>query len=100
MTADPLNFSIFSVIFEVMSAYGNVGYSLGYSCDKLLRPDSACRDASYGFVGRWSDKGRLIIILVMFLGRFKAYTLRGKKTLNVHPCRRTAPHQRPEVAGN
>ncbi|VAH51239.1 cation transporter HKT4-like isoform X1 [Triticum dicoccoides] len=100
MTADPLNFSIFSVIFEVMSAYGNVGYSLGYSCDKLLRPDSACRDASYGFVGRWSDKGRLIIILVMFLGRFKAYTLKGKKTLNVHPCRRTAPHQRPEVAGN
>nr|BAJ95374.1 predicted protein [Hordeum vulgare subsp. vulgare] len=100
MTADPLNFSIFSVIFEVISAYGNVGYSLGYSCDKLLKPDATCRDASYGFVGRWSDQGRLIIILVMFLGRFKAYNLKGKKPLNVHPCTGATPHERPEVAAN
>ena len=121
MSTDPLNFSIFSVIFEVIrqvdifkqiflsmleimyhhlwtnckrksstmfaveirkckcaiklvnimraafikwcpfcfcSAYGNVGYSLGYSCNKLLRPDATCRDASYGFVGMkegWSS---------------------------------------------
>lgn len=96
MSADPLNFSIFSVIFEVISAYGNVGYSLGYSCDKLLKPDATCRDASYGFVGKWTDEGRLIIILVMFLGRFKTFTLKRKKHLNVHPCR--TPHQRLEVA--
>ncbi|KAM0844638.1 hypothetical protein ACQ4PT_056919 [Festuca glaucescens] len=97
MSTDPLNFSMFSVIFEVISAYGNVGYSLGYSCDKLLKPDATCRDASYGFVGRWSDEGRLIIILVMFLGRFKTFRLKRKKPLNVHP--RRTQHQRPEVAG-
>uniref|UniRef100_A0ACD5V4S1 Uncharacterized protein n=1 Tax=Avena sativa TaxID=4498 RepID=A0ACD5V4S1_AVESA len=99
MSADPLNFSIFSIIFEVISAYGNVGYSLGYSCDKLLKPDATCRDASYGLVGRWSDEGRLLIILVMFLGRFKTSTLKRKKNLNVHPC--GSPRQRAaEVAGN
>lgn len=79
MSADPLNFSIFSVVFEVISAYGNVGYSLGYSCDKLLKPDPRCKDFSYGFVGRWTDKGKVIIIVVMFLGRFKTFTLNGRK---------------------
>jgi Trk-type K+ transport system membrane component len=83
--------------FFFCSAYGNVGYSLGYSCDKLLKPDATCRDASYGFVGRWSDEGRLIIILVMFLGRFKTFRLKRKKPLNVHP--RRTQHQRPEVVG-
>uniref|UniRef100_A0A0E0KUX8 HKT11 transporter n=1 Tax=Oryza punctata TaxID=4537 RepID=A0A0E0KUX8_ORYPU len=57
-------------------AFGNVGYSLGYSCQKLLKPDGTCKDVSYGFVGRWTDKGKLIVILVMFLGRLKEFILK------------------------
>ncbi|KAL6652062.1 hypothetical protein ACP70R_010991 [Stipagrostis hirtigluma subsp. patula] len=60
-------------------AYGNVGYSLGYSCERLLKPDAACKAVSYGFVGRWTDEGKLIIIFVMFLGRFKKFSLKGGK---------------------
>ncbi|XP_062183910.1 cation transporter HKT1;1-like [Phragmites australis] len=77
MSLDPLNFNIFSIVFEVVSAYGNVGYSLGYSCERLLKPDADCKAVSYGFVGRWTDEGKLIIILVMILGRLKKFSLKG-----------------------
>ncbi|RCV35306.1 hypothetical protein SETIT_7G230400v2 [Setaria italica] len=79
MSLDPLNFNIFSIVFEVVSAYGNVGYSLGYSCERLLKPDATCKAVSYGLVGKWTDEGKLIIILVMFLGRFKRFGLRARK---------------------
>ncbi|EEE61644.1 hypothetical protein OsJ_16089 [Oryza sativa Japonica Group] len=62
--------------FYFHSAFGNVGYSLGYSCQKLLKPDATCKDASYGFVGRWTEEGKLIVILVMFLGRLKEFILK------------------------
>jgi hypothetical protein len=71
------------------SAFGNVGYSLGYSCDKLLKPDPSCNAASYGFVGRWSNEGKLIIILAMFLGRLKKFILKEE---NPEPAPST-PHQ-------
>nr|BCF80382.1 high-affinity potassium transporter [Sporobolus virginicus] len=89
MSADPLNFNVFSITFEVISAFGNVGYSLGYSCDKLLKPDPCCKAASYGFVGRWSKEGKLIIILVMFLGRLKKFILK-EENLESAP---SVPHQ-------
>ncbi|XP_072970163.1 cation transporter HKT1;1-like [Typha angustifolia] len=79
ISADPLNFNVFSIVFEVISGYGNVGFSYGYSCKRLLQPDSSCKDASYGFVGRWSDEGKVIMILVMFAGRLRRFnTERGK----------------------
>jgi Trk-type K+ transport system membrane component len=59
------------------SAYGNVGFSIGYSCKRLLKQDVHCKDASYGFVGKWSDRGKLILIIVMVFGRLKAYNLKG-----------------------
>uniref|UniRef100_A0A0D9W962 HKT11 transporter n=2 Tax=Leersia perrieri TaxID=77586 RepID=A0A0D9W962_9ORYZ len=68
ISADPLNFNI---------AFGNVGYSLGYICQKLFNPDVTCKAASYGFVGRWTREGKLIVILVMFLGRLKEFILKG-----------------------
>ncbi|KAK1615364.1 hypothetical protein QYE76_020881 [Lolium multiflorum] len=77
LTTDPLNFNVFSILFEVVSAYGNVGFSFGYSCKRMLKQDVHCKDASYGFVGKWSDKGKLILIIVMVLGRLKAYNLKG-----------------------
>ncbi|CAN6240814.1 unnamed protein product [Urochloa humidicola] len=93
ISADQLNFNVFSIVFEVISAFGNVGYSLGYSCEKLLKPDASCKSASYGFVGWWTNEGKLIIILVMFIGRLKKFIIKEEKL----DCARTTPLQRVEV---
>ncbi|KAF7849312.1 hypothetical protein BT93_L0987 [Corymbia citriodora subsp. variegata] len=74
---DPLNFNVLNITIETISAYGNVGYSIGYSCKRRLNTVSPCRDATYGFVGRWSNKGKLILIIVMFFGRLKKFNTKG-----------------------
>ncbi|CAN6206768.1 unnamed protein product [Urochloa humidicola] len=73
---DPLNFSTLNMIFEVISAYGNVGMSTGYSCSRLqqLHPESICHDKPYSFSGWWSDEGKMMIVLIMLYGRLKSFS--------------------------
>ncbi|CAM0909715.1 unnamed protein product [Alopecurus aequalis] len=75
LSRDPLNFSTFNMIFEVISAYGNVGLSTGYSCSRLphLEKEIICQDKPYSFSGWWSDQGKVVLVLVMFYGRLKGF---------------------------
>ncbi|GLJ12270.1 hypothetical protein SUGI_0187860 [Cryptomeria japonica] len=66
---DPLNFSILNMIFETISAYGNVGLSVGYSCS-LRMDNGACEDVPYSLSGKWSVAGKLLLLPLMLLGRF------------------------------
>lgn len=57
--ADPVTFSVFNVIFEVVSAYGCVGISVGL-------PTQA-----YSFAGGWHAPSKLVLCLVMLRGRHR-----------------------------
>lgn len=56
---DPVNFSVFNYIFEIISAYGCVGISVGV-------PDNA-----YSFCGAWHKASKLILCAVMIRGRHR-----------------------------
>lgn len=56
---DPVVFSIFNVIFEVVSAYGCVGISVGVPWN------------AYSFCGAWDTGSKLILCAVMLRGRHR-----------------------------
>lgn len=57
--ADPVTFSVFNVIFEVVSAYGCVGISVGLP------------NESYSFSGSWHVASKLVLCAVMIRGRHR-----------------------------
>jgi Trk-type K+ transport system membrane component len=66
---------------RVCSAYGNVGLSLGYSCQQWVRASAntphaqaaaACRDAGYSFSGKWRAGSKLVLVGVMLAGRHRS----------------------------
>lgn len=74
------------VKYHLGSAYGNVGFTTGYSCERRLNVgDGGCEDAGYGFVGRWSFSGKIILIVVMFYGRLKQFTAKSGRGWILYP---------------
>lgn len=57
--ADPITFSVFNVIFEVVSAYGCVGISVGLP------------NESYSFSGSWHVASKLVLCAVLLRGRHR-----------------------------
>ncbi|KAI5058152.1 hypothetical protein GOP47_0026322 [Adiantum capillus-veneris] len=70
---DPLNFSFFNIIYEVISAYGNVGLTIGYSCSlkTIMAHTTECLDIPCAFSGKWTFGGKAVLILVMLFGRHR-----------------------------
>ncbi|KAL8658564.1 MAG: hypothetical protein Q9226_000898 [Calogaya cf. arnoldii] len=56
---DPVTYSAFNIIFEVISAYGTVGLSVGLPT------------AAYSFSGDWHVASKLILCAVMLRGRHR-----------------------------
>ncbi|KAL7592661.1 hypothetical protein Lser_V15G33557 [Lactuca serriola] len=83
MDIDPLNFNVLNIVFEMVSAYGNVGLSMCYSCQRQIKPDGNCREEWYGFVGRWTNNGKYLLMLVMVFGRLKNFNKNGGRFWNV-----------------
>ena len=56
---DPVSYSVFNVLFEVVSAYGCVGISVGLP------------NVAYSFCGGWHKFSKLILCAVMLRGRHR-----------------------------
>ena len=57
--SDPVDYSVFNVLFEVVSAYGCVGISVGLP------------NVAYSFCGGWHTFSKLILCAVMLRGRHR-----------------------------
>ncbi|MCJ1281061.1 hypothetical protein MMC26_000379 [Xylographa opegraphella] len=57
--ADPVSYSVFNIVFEVISAYGCVGISVGLP------------GVAYSFCGGWHVISKLILCAVMIRGRHR-----------------------------
>lgn len=59
MTDRPMDFTVFKVLFEIISAYGTVGLSLGYN------------GFNTSFTGQFTTISKLVIIAMMIRGRHR-----------------------------
>lgn len=56
---DPVNYSVFNILFEVISGYGCVGISIGVPWN------------TFSFSGGWYSGSKLVLVLVMLRGRHR-----------------------------
>jgi len=68
---DPINYSVFNIIFEVVSAYGCVGLSIGLP------------NEDYSFCGGWHLTGKLILCAVMLRGRHRGLPVAIDKAIQL-----------------
>eukprot|EP00727_Mastigamoeba_balamuthi_P010003 m51a1_g5625 hypothetical protein (1742) ;mRNA; r:781726-791858 len=69
---DPVSFSALRILFETVSAYGTVGLSLGFP------------GVSYSFAGRMHTLSKLVLTLVMMMGRHRGFP--DQIDLALHPA--------------
>ncbi|CAK9044979.1 Low-affinity potassium transport protein [Durusdinium trenchii] len=55
------DFGFFKVLFEILSAYGTCGLSLGYE------------NQTFSFSGVWSDASQMLLVATMILGRLRGF---------------------------
>ncbi|KAJ6102131.1 hypothetical protein N7486_004558 [Penicillium sp. IBT 16267x] len=73
--SQPVEFSTFNVIFEVISAYSSVGASIGY-------PGS-----TYAFCGQWNTFSKLLLVAVSLKGRLRGLSIAKTKPASSYvPC--------------
>ncbi len=68
---DPMTYSIFNIIFEVVSAYGCVGLSIGLP------------NQNYSFCGAWHTSAKLIICALMLRGRHRGLPVAIDKAIQL-----------------
>jgi Trk-type K+ transport system membrane component len=68
---DPTTYSIFNIIFEVVSAYGCVGLSIGLP------------KQGYSFCGAWHTLAKLIICALMLRGRHRGLPVAIDKAIQL-----------------
>ncbi len=97
--ADPVNFSVFNVIFEVVSAYGCVGISVGVPND------------AYSFAGSWHTASKVVLCAVMIRGRHRGLPVALDRAVRLpgaelqqdeeedHRIRRTLTNRRVSIEG-
>lgn len=70
--AQPVAFATFNIIFEVISAYGCVGVSVGYP------------GKNYSFCGAWHPISKLILAAVALRGRHRGLPVAIDKAIMLH----------------
>ncbi|KAJ5803350.1 uncharacterized protein N7503_005800 [Penicillium pulvis] len=70
----PVEFSTFNVIFEVISAYSSVGASIGY-------PGS-----NFAFCGQWNTFSKLLLVAVSLKGRLRGLSIANTKLASSSSC--------------
>ncbi|KAI0015708.1 TrkH-domain-containing protein [Xylariomycetidae sp. FL0641] len=94
---DPVTYSVFNVVFEVVSAYGCVGISVGL-------PNQA-----YSFSGGWYTGSKLVLCAVMLRGRHRGLPVALDRAIKLpdddmhrveeedHQIRRSMSARRPSI---
>jgi Trk-type K+ transport system membrane component len=79
------NFTIFKIFFEIASAYGTVGLTMGYT------------GVVYSFCGVWSTLSKFITCVVMMMGRHRSFPDRIDQALVASLIIDGAPEQQKEL---
>jgi Trk-type K+ transport system membrane component len=69
--AQPLTYSVFNIIFEVVSAYGPVGLSMGLP------------DQNYSLSGGWHRMSKLVLCTVMLRGRHRGLPVKIDRAISL-----------------
>ncbi|KAJ6036279.1 hypothetical protein N7540_000558 [Penicillium herquei] len=70
--SEPIPFSTFNIIFEVVSAYSCVGASIGYP------------GKTYSFCGRWHTFSKLLLVAVSLKGRLRGVSIASARSTSFY----------------